>query len=127
MILSNYLAEVWGISIVVICLSLLIKPEYLKKIFSEIENETSMFFWGFITFVIGITMVLAHNVWAKDWQVIVTLLGWISLIKGLTLLFCPKSLVKFAKKMENASYLPFALIIGVFIGLAVTYLGFTAV
>lgn len=127
MILSNYLAEIWGISIVVICFSLLIKPERIKKIFTEIENEASAFLWGFISFVIGITMILSHNIWVKDWQVIITLFGWISVIKGLSLLFLPNFLIKFTKKIEEkSSYIPFFLIIGVFVGLIITYFGFTA-
>ena len=39
MALSNYLAELWGISIVVVPLVLLIKPEYLKRLFLEIETD----------------------------------------------------------------------------------------
>ena len=124
--LSNYLAEIWGISIVVVCLALLIKEKHLKKLFSSIETEESFFMWGLISFVIGISMVLANNVWVKNWQVIVTILGWLSLIKGLSLLFIPELVKKMTKKIESSQLLPFALVIGIFIGLAITYFGFTA-
>jgi len=124
--LSNYLAEVWGISIVAISLALLIKEKHLKHLFVKIENEDNLFLWGFITLLIGIAMVLAHNIWVQNWQVIITILGWLSLLKGLTLLFLPEMMKRCAKKMENAPFLPFALVIAVFIGLAITYLGFTA-
>ena len=124
--LVNYLAEVWGISIVVISLALLIKPKYLKRLFVEMENEATMFFLGIVSFVIGLAMILAYNVWAKNWQVIITILGWLSLLKGLTVLFLPECTIKWAKKMENASFLPYALVAMVIIGLAITYFGFTA-
>lgn len=126
MALSNYLAEVWGISIVIISLAVLANPKYLKRLFAEIENEATMFFWGIISLVIGIAMISAHNVWAKNWQVIITILGWLSLLKGLHLLFWPENAKKWAKKIENAPFLPFALVILIFIGLIITYLGFTA-
>jgi len=124
--LSNYLAEVWGISIVVVCLALLIKEKHLKKLFTSLETEDNLFSWGFFTFVIGIAMVLAHNVWVKNWQVVITILGWASVIKGLSLLFFPEAMKNCVKKMENNSWLPVLLVIGVFIGLAITYFGFTA-
>ncbi len=126
MALSNYLAELWGISIVVVPLVLLIKPEYLKRLFLEIENETTMFFLGMVNLVIGVAMILAHNIWAQNWQVIITILGWVSLAKGLAVLFLPEYTKKQAKKMENAPFLPYVLVIMVFIGLIITYLGFTA-
>ena len=126
MILTNYLAEIWGISIVVVSLALLIKPKYLKRLFAEIENEATMFFGGIISFVVGLAMILAYNVWTKDWQVVITILGWLALLKGLSVLFLPEQMKGWVKKMENASFLPYLLVVTVLIGLVVTYLGFTA-
>jgi len=124
--LVNYLAEIWGISIVVVALALLIKEKHLKRLFTSIETEEGFFTWGIISFVIGIAMVLTYNVWAWNWQIIITILGWLSLVKGLSLLFLPELLKKCTKKMENAPFLPYALVIAVLIGLAITYFGFTA-
>jgi hypothetical protein len=124
--LSNYLAEVWGISIVIISLALLIKPKHLKRLFAEAENETIMFLGAIISLIICVAMVLAHNVWVQDWQVIVTILGWGSLVKGLSVLFFPELVKNWVKKMETASFLPFALLVTLFVGLALTYFGFTA-
>jgi hypothetical protein len=95
--LANYLAEVWGISIVVVSLACLIKDGHLKRLFASMETEDNFFLWGFISLVIGIAMVLAYNVWAWNWQIIITLLGWAALSKGLALLFCPEMMKKCAK------------------------------
>lgn len=124
--LSNYLAEVWGISIVVVSLACLIKDGQLKRLFVSLETEDNFFLWGLISLVIGIAMILAYNVWASNWQVIITILGWLALIKGLALLFAPGMLKKWAKKIENAPFLPYALVIMTLIGLVITYFGFTA-
>jgi len=124
--LLNYLAEVWGIFLVVVPLALLVNQKYLKRLFVEIENEATMFFLGIVSLVIGLAMILAYNVWAKNWQVIITILGWLALIKGAAVLFLPEYTKKYAKKMEGAPVLPFALVILVFIGLVIAYLGFTA-
>jgi len=58
----------------------------------EIENTlvhspALLFIGGIITLVAGLAIVLSHNVWSGGaLPVTVTLLGWISLIKGVLLL-----------------------------------------
>jgi len=126
MILSNYLAEVWGISLVVVSLALLIKEKHIKRLLASIEAEENFFLWGLISLVIGVAMVLAHNIWVKNWQVVITIFGWLSLIKGLSLLFLPELVKKWSKKIESAPFLPYALLVAVLIGLALTYFGFAA-
>ena len=38
---------------------------------------------GILMFVAGLAIVLAHNSWAPDWTVLITLSGWFSLMLGL--------------------------------------------
>ena len=45
---------------------------------------------GLIALVAGLALVLTHNVWTADWRVLITLVGWIALAKGLTLLMLPR-------------------------------------
>lgn len=125
MAISNYLAEIWGVSMIAVALALLIKEKHLKKLFSAIETEQGLFFWGVASFVIGVAQVLAHNIWVSSWQVVVTILGWIVLIKGLSFLFFPEMVKAWTKKMENKQWLPVALVAAVLVGLVITYLGFT--
>lgn len=123
--LSNYLAELWGITIIVVSFALLIKPKRLEKLFAEVENEATMFFWGIVSLVIGLAMVLIHNVWVFDWRVTITILGWLTLIKGLDVLFLPEHMRKRWPKMGDRQW-RLILIFLLFAGFVLTYLGFTA-
>jgi hypothetical protein len=52
-----------------------------------VHNPAMLFIGGLITLVAGLAIVLSHNVWSGGTlPVTVTLLGWISLIKGVLLL-----------------------------------------
>jgi len=52
-----------------------------------VHNPAMLFLAGIITLVAGLAIVLSHNVWSGGTlPVTVTLLGWISLIKGVLLL-----------------------------------------
>ena len=63
-----------------------------KSAMVEIENTlvhspAMLFIGGIITLVAGLAIVLSHNVWSGGTlPVVVTLLGWIALIKGVLLL-----------------------------------------
>jgi hypothetical protein len=54
------------------------------------HSPSLMWVLSVITLIIGLAMVLAHNVWSGGaLAVVVTLVGWAALIKGLLFLFLP--------------------------------------
>ena len=82
-----------------------------------------MVFSGLIALVIGMVFVLAHNIWVKDWPVLITIFGWLGLLKGVSLIFAPKAMTKWSKSLlkkrefiffGSAFYLVFGLILGWF-------------
>lgn len=42
---------------------------------------------GVLVFVAGMSVVRAHNVWARNWTVLITLSGWLFLALGLVRMF----------------------------------------
>ena len=42
---------------------------------------------GVLMFVAGLAIVRVHNVWARDWTVLITLSGWSILVLGLVRIF----------------------------------------
>lgn len=124
--LSNFLANIWGLSFIIVALSLLIYQENIKRLFELAENEINLLFHGVFCSVVGITMILTHNLWVSDWRVIVTLLGWLILAKGVMLLFLPELSVNILKKMKNNQWISSALVAAVLLGCVLIYFGFTA-
>lgn len=124
MTLSHYLAALWGITIVTVSITLLIHPSRLDKLLKETANEADMFYGGIVTFVVGLGMVLVHNLWVADWRVSITLLGWLSILKGLDMLFLPKRMKKRWANTEN-KYWRFIFLFMSFLGLLLTYLAFS--
>lgn len=56
-------------------------------------------FGGIFALVIGLVLILAHNHWVQSWEVIITALGWLALIKGILLLWAPEEMGKMTEKM----------------------------
>lgn len=42
---------------------------------------------GTLMFVAGLAIVRAHNIWMRDWTVVVTITGWFALLLGLMRMF----------------------------------------
>ncbi len=68
---------------------------------------------GFFTLALGLFVVLAHPIWSQSLDVMVTILGWLMLIKG-TLLLCLPQLVLGLFPLDKMSAL-FIRIEGVFL------------
>lgn len=124
--LSNFLANIWGLSFIVAGLSFLIYPKNIQKVIEAAENEATTFFMGIGTFVIGVAMVLSHNIWGNNWKVVITIFGWLSLIKGASLLLYPNLVMNYSKMARDAKWLSYALVVMVILGCVLIYFGFTA-
>ena len=62
----------------------------LESVTALLHNPSLIFIVGVITLAAGLAMVLAHNIWSGGaLVVVVTLVGWITLIKSLLFLFLP--------------------------------------
>jgi hypothetical protein len=45
---------------------------------------------GLIALAAGLAIVNLHNVWAADWRVVITILGWLSLLGGIARIVWPQ-------------------------------------
>jgi len=124
--LSIFLADIIGLSLIIISLSLLLYPRNIKIMFDSQENDKDMFFTGIISLVLGIYIILVHNVWIRDWQIIITVLGWAILVKGIFRLFLPDSVRNITKKMEKSQWISPLLVGLVILGCVLIYFGFTS-
>ena len=89
------------------------------------EYEVIVYVTGLITFVAGLAIVLFHNIWVLDWRVIITVFGWIALIKGAWLVILPGTLVKVAEAyLKNIKLVVIPWIIMLALGIFLTIKGY---
>jgi len=86
---TTFLSRLIGFYSIVVSLSMVVhKQATVGMVTALTHNAPVLFVVGLITVVAGLAMVLSHNVWSGGpVTVIVTLIGWITLIKGLFFLF----------------------------------------
>ncbi len=86
-----FLSRLNGLYCILVALSMITRRQAtLESVTALLHDPSMMFILGVITLAAGLAMVLGHNIWSgAALVVIVTLVGWITLIKGLLFLFLP--------------------------------------
>jgi hypothetical protein len=95
---------------------------------TAIADRPLMLTYAIISLAAGLAMILGHNVWSGgSLPVIVTLVGWLILAKGLLLLFLtPDALTRFFKQMQYGDHIYLYVVPSFVIGLYLSWAGFAA-
>ena len=119
--LTVFLARLLGLFTVLIVIALVFRGPAMVE--AAVADQPVMLTYGMISLAMGLAMVLGHNVWSGGLlPVVVTLVGWLILAKGLLLLaLAPDTLAHLYGRMhrgENlALYIP-SLVIGLYLTVA---------
>jgi uncharacterized membrane protein len=123
-----FLSRLLGLFFLIFGLAMLLHEQVYTVALATVAYVPLAMRWiAMIVTLAGLAMVLVHNVWSKPpVAVVVTLLGWLTLIKGLSYLFLPaRWLEEFFQAVLNCGaclYLvtAFLLVLGAYL----TYEGF---
>lgn len=123
---SLFIARMFGLYILILAPILLFKRELFKRVMEDFsKNYAVLFLTGIFTLIIGLAIVLTHNIWVMNWTVIITIFGWAALIKGICFLAFPGSLSKFSDFYSKAKVFPVVhAVIALLVGIYLTYMGF---
>jgi hypothetical protein len=124
--LTVYLARLIGLFTVLIVAALLLRGSAMVE--TAVADKPVMFTYALISLGLGLAMVLGHNAWSGGaLPVVVTLVGWLILAKGLLLLYItPESLTAMYARMQYGQHFNLYLAPSLLIGLYLTWAGFTA-
>ena len=88
---TAFLAKYIGLYCMLIALPMaLTKPAMLQTVEALVRDASVLFIFGLVVVGAGLALVLGHNVWSGGaLPVVVTLVGWLTLLKGLAFLFFP--------------------------------------
>lgn len=101
---SQQLAAIIGPLFLVVGLGSLLNPDHYRKMLSAfLEDAELYYFSGALALVIGLAMVLYHNIWVADWRVAITIIGWMSLIKGAVRILFPTAGTRVAASFATSN------------------------
>ena len=125
--LSFFLAKVIGLLLMLVAASLLINRKNVDLLFDVYEHAAAIYITGTLETLLGIVFALSHNVWTPDFRLIITIIGWSLLVRGVGRIFFPSHVASILKKFRAARSIFTPLLAIVFlIGAYLTYNGFMA-
>lgn len=81
------------------------------------RDPALIFVSGFPLFVAGLAIVRAHNRWEGSWTVLVTVVGWLALLSGLSRILFPTWLAPIAVEVvQSTGVLPAVAIVVLVVG-----------
>ncbi len=109
---SIFLAQFWGWLLVIVCLIFLLrKRALLEEMFRLVEDKGLTLVSGYLALVVGLVTVILHNVWVAEWRVVITIFGWLSLIKGIVRIGFPEVPQKWVPVLKNKPILTQGLLV----------------
>ncbi|MDP8266287.1 MAG: hypothetical protein P9M07_05010 [Candidatus Aceula meridiana] len=128
MSISIFIAKLLGTSMLVISVGLFFNRDFFQSILEDYcKNAALVFFGGVLALVVGLSIVLNHNVWELSWRVIITIYGWGGIIKGIWLIMFPRNLKRFVAFYTRNKTALMVQASAVFIfGVVLAYYGWTA-
>jgi len=105
---------------------LLTKTGYLQNLLEEFSTSPALLYLsGMMAMVVGFLLVTFHNIWVLDWSVIITVFGWIALVKGFILMALPEMYGKiFGFMRQRTTFLKVYSVFVLFLGIFFLALGF---
>lgn len=88
---TAFLSKLIGIYCILVAIPMgLNKAATLHMAAGLVNDAPVLYLFGLTIIAAGLAIVLSHNVWSSGaLPVIVTLIGWVTLLKGLLFLFAP--------------------------------------
>jgi hypothetical protein len=117
---SIFLAQLIGPVLLVIGIGMLANRAGYRAMAEEfLKSRALIYLAGLLALVPGLAIVLVHNVWVLGWPVIITILGWLSVVGGVFRLLSPQPVTELGSAMLARE--------GVMIGAGVAFLVLGAV
>ena len=122
---SVFIAQILATLYLSFGFGLIISSSYYQKKLPELLNSSSYrVLGGFTAIILGFIMVRHHNIWENNWTVVITIFGWLALLKGVLLLVFPSYVDVFRNWILLPKVSKYLAIIVLILGAVFAYFGF---
>ena len=79
---SIFLAKLLGPYCIIVAVGILFNRKIYQKLMEDFCKSTALIYMGgVLALFFGLLIVLFHNVWVGGWPVVITVFGWLGLLK----------------------------------------------
>lgn len=103
---SALLARILGPLLLVSALGILVNRAAFRATAEALMLDRGLiYFTGIIALASGLLIIEFHNVWVWGWPVLITLLGWLSLLRGILRMIFPDRIAALGASMLDRTAL----------------------
>lgn len=119
---SFVIAQILGPAYLIVGIGLLLNTRACQRNFDEIlEGPAFEYLVGLLALSFGLVILAMHHSWNADWTFVVTLIGWLALIKGCLLIQFPSVVLRLsrplmAEPIRLRAWATIPLTLGLFLG-----------
>jgi len=125
--LSIFIAKITAVIYLSAALGAIFSADHYRKLIDDMFNNAGLtYVTGFMAVIVGFLIVNYHNIWVKDWPVLITIMGWLALTKGVLIIAFPDFVRSYSKPIFVDRGLKIFPYIAILIGLLFGYFGFVS-
>ena len=117
---TTFLAQLWGPVILAVGIGVFTSRSYYTRVYRELDKETlAVLLFAMVAITAGIAQIMHHNVWRTFPEIVISLLGWGLLLKGVAFAIAPKLVDKAGDWQADSKLIPsaagFMIILGAYL------------
>lgn len=115
-----FLSQLWGPILLALGVGFFTSRSYYSNLYRNLDQQSfAVFIFSILAILLGIIQIQAHNVWETPLQVIISILGWGTFLKGVIFAIAPRFVDQTAAWEADKKLIPFAgglmLVLGAFL------------
>ena len=123
--ISHFLAKVVGLYLFLAGILCAVKYNSLRQVVNEyFDSPALVMLGGAVNIVFGLLIVVSHSVWEINWKIVITLMGYLMLTKGILHWFFVDTASSWASRLSGGSFYLYASIAMIMLGIYLTYIGY---
>lgn len=123
---SAFIARLMGPLLLVNGAAILINRRgFQDMIAGAVRNPSVIYLAGLLSLLSGLLVAQFHNVWVLDWPVLITIVGWLSIVGGIARTVFPAGMAALGEKMVSRDALMIAgALVSILLGGTLTIKGY---
>lgn len=123
--LSILIAKIISVIYLSAALGGIFSADHYRGISDDIFNNAGLtYLTGFTAVIVGFLIVHYHNFWVSNWTVLITIIGWLGLIKGVLIIAFPKCVRRISESFLRGKGFKLFPYLAIFMGLLFGYFGY---
>ncbi|HMK35597.1 MAG TPA: hypothetical protein VK463_11050 [Desulfomonilaceae bacterium] len=91
---SRVLARIVGPLLVISAVGIFLNLEAAQRLIEEYSKSFALcYLGGFMALLLGLVILQFQKTWETRWPVVITILGWIAVVKGAVLIVFPRQVL----------------------------------